>query len=103
MQKRRTFLLLNFAKENAFQQKLLWFFASKIRIGWLCGNENSAELALSRVNVLNLELGTTLEHVKNFVVFVKHFIIAVNARLRTRKCHSHVVTGRHTASLRIEK
>lgn len=95
--------LVDASVEDALGEDLLGDLGSHVSVTELSSNEDTADLGLLRVDLVDLHLDAALGHVEGLVVLLEKLFISLLAGLKTGKSNGHVVTGGSTTALGVKE
>merc|ERR1712066_483031 len=96
--------LLDLAEEDTLHQYGLRSLRTHVRVGWLLGHEDAADLAELRVHLVHLHLNGALADVEHLVAFLEELLLpALAVCLQRWQCHRLVVARIHAAALRVQE
>ena len=95
--------LLDLGVEDSLGEDLLRDLGSHVRISTLRRNENTADLALLSIDLVNLHLDTSGANVEGLVVLLEHSGITLLSGLKSRKSNGHVISGGSSTSLGVKE
>mmetsp|Transcript_8676 Transcript_8676/g.12750 ORF Transcript_8676/g.12750 Transcript_8676/m.12750 type:complete len:343 (+) Transcript_8676:104-1132(+) len=95
--------LLNLCEKDSLGEYLLGGLGSHIGISKLGCNEDTSNLGLLGVNLVDLHLDTSLSYIEDLVVLSKKLGISLLSGLKTGKGNSHIISGGSSTSLGVKE